>query len=134
MDQWGQTTQKSTLPLEACGPPSNTTHHAKQQLDWFMHLCTTTQQSPHRLQWGTPNSPKNWLFPFNDDHPYLRHPSLDQPHSPSQTAFGSKQPFFHNTFCRQTDRPTDRWSRQMFRNMSAPLAMLIDSDALITTT
>ena len=29
------------------------------------------------------------------------------------------------------DRQTDRWSRRMFHNMSAPLAMLIESDALI---
>jgi len=28
----------------------------------------------------------------------------------------------------QTDRPTDRWSRRIFRKISAPLAMLIDSD------
>jgi len=48
-------------------------------------------------------------------HPSLRrspapsiHPSLDQPHSPPQTASGSSQPFCHNTLCRQTDRLTDR--------------------------
>ena len=34
----------------------------------------------------------------------------------------------------RTDRPTDRWSRRMFRTMSAPLAMLIESDALIIAT
>jgi len=34
-------------------------------------------------------------------------PILDRPHSPSQTASESAQPFCHNTFCGQTDRPTD---------------------------
>jgi len=51
------------------------------------------------------------------------------PHSPPQTTSGSNQPFCHNTLCGQTYR----WSRRMFHNMSAPLAMLTDSDALIIT-
>jgi len=34
------------------------------------------------------------------------HPSLDQPHSPSQMAPGSIQPFCHSTFSGQTDRLT----------------------------
>jgi len=35
-------------------------------------------------------------------------PSLDRPHSPSQTASGSNQPFCHNTLSSQTDQQTDR--------------------------
>jgi len=59
--------------------------------------------------------PKNCPFPFDDNHPHLIHLSLSRPHSPPQTASGSIQPFCHNTLCGQTDRPTDRWSRRMFR-------------------
>jgi len=41
--------------------------------------------------------------------------------------------FIYTQYTLQIDRPTDtdRWSRQMFRNMSSPLAVLIESDALI---
>jgi len=67
--------------------------------------------------------PLNSPFPFDDNHPDLIHQSLDWPHSPSQTVSRSAQPFCHNTLCgltdRQTYRPTDRWSRRMFRIMSA---------------
>jgi len=53
---------------------------------------------------------------------------------PPQSHLGRARRHPHVGECtdRQTDRPTDRWSRRMFRNMNAPLAMLIDSDALIT--
>jgi len=45
-------------------------------------------------------------FPFDDHHPHLIHQSLDRPHSPSQTASGSNQPFCHITLSGQTDRHT----------------------------
>ena len=48
-----------------------------------------------------------------------------QTYSPPQTASGSNQPFYHNSHVR-----TDRWD-DMFSNISALLAMLIESDALI---
>ena len=55
---------------------------------------------------GTPQlHPQNCLFPFDDHHPHLIHPSLDRPHSPTRTASGSYQPFCHNTL--RTDRQTD---------------------------
>jgi len=62
------------------------------------------------------------------------HPFLDRPHSPPQTASESVQPFCHNTLFGQTDghTQTDRWSRRQVHNMSAPLAILIESDALKT--
>jgi len=41
---------------------------------------------------------------FIHHHPYLIHPSLDRPHSPSQPASGSNQPFWCSTHSRQTDR------------------------------
>jgi len=75
--------------------------------------------------------PENCPFPFDDNHPHLIHISLDQPHSSSQMASGFNQPFCQNILCDLTHRPKDRWSRRMFRNISAPLAMLIESDALI---
>ena len=51
---------------ECLGDP---THHAKRQLNRFTHFCTTTQQSPHWLQWDALNSSQNCSFPFNDHHP-----------------------------------------------------------------
>ena len=50
-------------------------------------------------------------------HVYLHliHPSLDRPHSPLQTAAGTNQPFYHNTFSGPTDRPTDRIGNRSVR-------------------
>jgi len=59
--------------------------------------------SPHWLQRDVPNSSQN--RPFLP--PHLIHPSLDRPHSPSQTASGSNRPFCHSTFSGHTGRPTD---------------------------
>jgi len=78
------------------------------------HSHTTVQQSPHYS--GMPKiHPENCPFPFDDHHLHLIHLSLDRPHSPSQTAPGSNQPFCHSTLSGQTDRPSDtqthRWSR-----------------------
>jgi len=36
------------------------------------------------------------------------HPSIDRPHSLSQTTSGSNQPFCHSKLSRPTDRPTHR--------------------------
>ena len=80
--------------------------------------CTTMKPSPHWLQWNTSNSPQNCPFPFDNHHHHLIHPSLDQPHSPSQTASGSNQLFCHSTLSGQTDRPTDRWARQQVSKIS----------------
>jgi len=41
---------------------------------------TTTQQSPHWLQWDAQIHPQNCLFPFDDHRPRLIHPSLDPTH------------------------------------------------------
>jgi len=64
--------------------------------------------------------PKAAPSPFDDYHPYLIHPSIDRPHSPSQTASGSNQPFstvhFPDT---QTDRQTDRCARRQVYAISA---------------
>jgi len=99
-------------PLEARGPHliheclGDSTHHAKQELDRFTQFRTTTYATnaplvTMRRAKSTPKLP----FPFDDNHPHLIHPSLDLPHSPSQRASGSSQPFSTIHFA---DRPTDR--------------------------
>jgi len=76
---------------------------------------------------GTPQvHPKICPFPFDDHHSHLIHPSRDRPLSPPQTTSGSNQPFCHSSLLR-----TERWDKRIFCTISAPLAMLIDSDALI---
>jgi len=54
-------------------------------------------------------------FPFGDNHPHLIHPSIDRPHSPSQTASGSNQLFCHNTLSGQTDRQTYAQTDRLYR-------------------
>jgi len=70
---------------------------------------TTTQQSPQRLQWDATNSPPNCLFPLDDHHSHIIHPSFDRTHSLPQTASGSVQPFCHfSTVHLLAHRHTDR--------------------------
>ena len=101
---WGdKRPQNPPLPLEARGPHliheclGDPIHHPKRQLDRYTHFHTTTQQRPRWLQWDAQIHLKNCSFPFDDHHPHQMHPSLDRPHSPSQTASGSNQPFCHST-------------------------------------
>jgi len=117
--------QKQPLPLEARGLPSNTwmpgptpltTHHAKRQLDRYTHFHTTSQQSPHWLQWDAANSPPYCPFPFDDHHQNLIHPHRDRPHSSPETASRSNQPFCHNSHVR-----TDRWDLWQVNHISALL-------------
>jgi len=87
------------------------THHAKRQFDRCTQFHTTTQQSPHWLQWDAANSPRNCPFPFDDHHQNLIHPYRARPHSPPQTASRSNQPFCHcshvrtNTYMGQANVP-----------------------------
>jgi len=113
---------KPPLPLGARGPPPNTPIPPPTNLsspnDSVVSSCTSTQlcnKVPIGFN-GTPQiQPQNCPFPFNDQHSHLIHPSLYQPHSPSQMASGSNQLFCHSTFSaehfldRQTDTQTDRW-------------------------
>jgi len=79
------------------------------------------------------NGTKNTRYlPFSlvDVDPYLIHPSLDRPHSPSQTTYRSNRPFCRSTPSGQTDRPTDRWARrQACTNTGLRSIILIESDA-----
>jgi len=118
---WGTWTH---LIHQCLGDP---TYHAKWQLDRFTHFTELCNKFPIGYNGMLQICPKAAL-PFDDNHPCLIHSSLDWPHSWSQTASGSIQPFCHSTLC---DRPTDRWSRWMSRNLSTPLAMVIESNALI---
>jgi len=139
----GKRPQSPPISLEIRGPLSNTwmlgwphspLQTAARSLNALPHNYVTN--APLVTIWDTPNSTQKPPLPFDDHHPHLIHPSFDRPYSPSQTASGSNQPFCHNTLCgpkdRPTDRQTDRWSRRMFHNTSAPLAMLIESDPLKT--
>ena len=69
-------------------------------------------------------TPQNCLFPSTIST-HLICSSLDRPYLPPQTASGSNQPFCHSSHVR-----TDRWDVRMFSNISALLAILIESDAL----
>ena len=75
--------------------------------------------------------PQNCPFPFDDHHLHLIHLYLDGLHVPSQTDPDPLSRFATIHFAdRPTDRQTDRWSRRQARTMSAPFAMLIESNAL----
>ena len=64
------------LTHECLGPP---THHTKRQLDRCTHFHTTTQQSPHWLQWDAAKSLPNC-------------PSLQRPLPKSNTPIPSPTP------------------------------------------
>jgi len=113
-------------------------------------VCEPNKTSPPRVIWeervalaqlgnkfplvtmGRPKFIPKLPLPFDDHHPNLIHPSLDRPHSPSQAASGSNQPFCHSTLSghRQTDRPTDGLGDRSTPS-ALTLAILIESDALI---
>jgi len=86
------------------------------------------EQIRHWKQWGQ-NSTKLSL-PLRHVDPHRIHPSLDQPHSPSQMACGSNQLFCHSTLFGHTDtytqRQTDRWDRRQLNPISA-YTLLINS-------
>ena len=94
-------------------------HLPKRRFDRFMHFHTTKQQRPHWLQWDAPAQ----LHPQTVRPSTITTPSnthIPRPHySPSQTTSGSTQQFCHSTLSGPTNKPTNRWSRQMFRTMSA---------------
>jgi len=101
----GQTTPKSTLPLEARG--SHLIYERQTTARSVHALPHNYATKAYWLQWDAQNSPQNCPFPFDDNQPHLIHPSLNRPHSPSPTASGSNQPFCHSTLCRLTKRPMD---------------------------
>jgi len=66
----------------------------------FTPLCHKVPTGFHGIPHITPKLP----LPLYDLHPHLIHP-FEWPHSPTQMASRSNQPFFHNSPTR--DRPSD---------------------------
>ena len=95
------------------------TTHPQCNLGRTRHSRTTTQQGPHWLEWGAPNSPPKLPLTLGRSSPHLIHPSLDRPHSPSQTESESNQPFYHSTHSGQTDRQTNTRDRRKVSKKSA---------------
>jgi len=71
------------------------------------HICWSLKMPIHAPEAMGEQNPRNH-FPLGQVDPRLMHPCCNQLHSPLQTAFGSTQPFCHNTVSRQTDRQTHR--------------------------
>ena len=89
------------------------------------NLRRAASQRHHWLQWDAPNSPPKLPLLFDDHHPvYYTHSSTDPTHHPKRHL----DPFSRFATIHFADRPTDRWSRRMFRNMSR-LRSLDSSDA-----
>jgi len=121
-------TSKPPLPLGHMD--SNLIHQCqphsppKWQLGRFMHFRTTTQQSPHWLQWNAPHlTPKLPLPHSTISKSHLIHHSLNLSHSPPQTASRSNQPFFHNSSTEQTDQLTDWQMGEATRLLQHPLML-----------
>jgi len=117
------------FPLDARGP------HLVHECLGLPHSPPQTARSVHTLlhnyatmsplvTTGHPKFTLKTTLPLDDNHPHLTHPSLDWPHSPSQTASGSIHPFCHSTLFGQTDRQTythtqtDKWARQQVHNVA----------------
>ena len=77
---------------------------------------------------GRPKFTPKLPISFDDHHPHLIHPSLDQLLSPPQMASGSNQLFCHSSLLW-----SDRWDKQIFCTISTQLTMLIESNTLIIT-
>jgi len=85
------------------------TNHSKSSpsnLGTARRSCTSTQQSPHWLQWDVPNLPPKLPISLRRLPPHLtHHRSIDPTHHPR------RHPVCHKTLSgptdRQTDRPTD---------------------------
>jgi len=81
-----------------------------------------------------PNSPSKLPLPLQRLPPLSNTP-IPRPTSPSQTVYGSNQPFCHSTLSgqtsRQTDRPTDGIGERS-TPLALALAILIESDARVS--
>jgi len=69
MGEWERQTPKATAsawgtwtPIYYTHAVTNLTHLLQRQLDRWTHFRTTTQQSPHWLQWDAQNSPSKLPF------------------------------------------------------------------------
>jgi len=121
-------------PFHWRGLPSNTWMPGPTPLTMPNDSLITVRNSTQRCNKGPIGNngmpqihPWNCSFPFDDHHQNLIHPYQARPHSPSQMASRSNQPCCHSSYVQ-----TDRWGTWTFSNISALLAMLIDSDVLKT--
>jgi len=87
---------------ECLGRPHSPRQTTTRLVHALLHNYAT--KSP-LVTMGCPNFTPKLPLSFDDSHPHLIHPSLDQPHSPPQMASGSS--CFATIHCGQTDRPTD---------------------------
>ena len=128
MGQWP--TPETALSREACGPPFRTSVSGPTPLTMPNDSSIgsrTSAQLRNKGPIGYNGTPQihNCPFPFDNHHSNLIHPFLNRPHSPSQTASGSNQPFCHSTLSGPTDRltdthtQTDRWARRQVSRISA---------------
>jgi len=95
--------------------------------------CTTTQQSPHWLQWDAPSSPSKLHLPLR------RSPPLSNTSIPRPTPLTKRHPDPLSRFAtvhfpdQQTDRPTHRPTDELGNRSTwlvLTLAILLESDAL----
>jgi len=105
LGQWGQTIPETALPLEgeARGAPSSTSMTGPTPFTTPKDSSIGSCKFPIGFNWMPHIYPQNCPFPFDDHHLHLLHASFDRPHSPSQMASRSTQPFCHSTLSRQTD-------------------------------
>jgi len=84
--QMPKKSQKQPLPLEARGPPSNTSMAGPTMPNdsWIGSRTSTQLRNKAPIGYnGMPQiHPKNCPFPFNDHHQNLIHPYQARPHSP----------------------------------------------------
>jgi len=113
-NQWRRKTSKPSLSLGAPEPPSNTRMSKPTPLNnptnSSISSCTSTQlwnKVPIAYNGMPQIHPQNCPFPSTITTP-SNTPILDRPHSSSQTASGSNQPYCHNTLSGQTHTQTDR--------------------------
>ena len=106
-------TPKLLLPLWWSPPPSNTpiprlTPPPQTIARWVHAFPHNYATKDPLVTVGRPKFTPKLLLPLRWSSSHLIHPSLNRPHSPSQTASGSTQPFCTVHFVdRQTDRQTD---------------------------
>jgi len=126
-------------PIQYMNAWADPTHHPKRQLNRFTYNSAISAQLRNKGPIGYNGTPKftSKLLPsLRRSPPHLIYPSLDRPHLPSQwhpdplSRFATVNLRTDRLTDRQTDWQTDRWSRRMFRNISA-YTRLTESDALI---
>ena len=129
--RWNTETSGSKTPWKPLGhidphlmhPSLHRPHSPRQTTARLVHalLHNYATNSP-LVTVGRPKFPPKPAASLWRSPPHLIYPSLDRPHSPSQTASWSNQSFFHRSPTGQTDRQTERWSRRQVSKNTARYA------------